>query len=104
MSPNNRQNWTYVKQLDFEKFNVEIVFLRPPWTKALRMRYLSGKTLLARSRVHSVFPLWDCLWFVALATIPQAKNVFWAIRSRSVTAWLPQANVHHWKGTDGDIK
>ena len=47
---------SYVMQLDFERFSVEIVFLRPPWTRALRMRHRSGKTLLTRSRVHSVFP------------------------------------------------
>ena len=48
--------------------------------------------------MHSIFKPWGCLWFVAPATIRQAKHMFWTIRSRSVTAWLPQASVHHWKG------
>ena len=58
--------WTQVVRLGFEKFSVEIVFLRPLWTKGLRLRHRSVKTLPARSHAHSFFPLWDCLWFVAL--------------------------------------
>ena len=61
-----------------------------------------GETLLARSSAHSVLPPWDCLWFVALwPTFVKLKMCFGPlalILSRSVTARLPQQNIHHWKG------
>ena len=55
--------WTQVARLGFKKFSVEIVFVRPPWKKALRMSYRSGKTLLPRPRAHFAFPALDCTAF-----------------------------------------
>ena len=66
------------------------------------MCHRSGKilqTLLARSLAHSAFPPWDCLWFVAGCHLSSLKCVLdYQILARSVIAWLPQPNIHHWKG------
>ena len=71
--------WTQVARLGFKEFSVEIVFLRPPWTKALRMSYLSGK-LCSRDRARTLlFPPWTVLPLIrsALAAICQVIYQTW---------------------------
>ena len=62
--------WAQVVRLGFEKFTVQIVFLRAPWTKALCMRHPSGKKLLSRSRLGTAFDSYPIL-------------------ARSISAWKP---------------
>ena len=74
-----------------------MVFLRPPWTKALRMRHRSGKTLVTRSRAFCFpalgLPLIHSVLLAAISRLSSQKCVLdHAILARSVTAWFTDHN------------